>query len=146
MCVCVCNWYFTEHSLRPLEGPISELSIGKLWVFIVRIILPHKKWVETIKNVQCYNWWYYKAFKREKIHSTSKIKWKSGKSFKNWNVMFVEESKKLPKMTYLYLPAVTWDPATSWQTTSHTSDAWYVSQGISFEPFDSSQGLSIERS
>jgi hypothetical protein len=38
LCVCVCNWYFTEHNLRPLERPVSELSVGKLWVFIVRIM------------------------------------------------------------------------------------------------------------
>jgi hypothetical protein len=38
VCVCVYNWYFTRHNLRPLESPLCELSVGKLWVFIVRII------------------------------------------------------------------------------------------------------------
>jgi len=46
----------------------------------------------------------------------------------------------------LCLPAVTSNPATSWQTTSHASDAWYLSQGISFEPVDILQGFSKERS
>jgi len=38
VCACVYNWYFTEHNCRPLEKPLSELSVGKLWVFIVRIM------------------------------------------------------------------------------------------------------------
>jgi hypothetical protein len=38
MCVYVYNWYFTEHTFRSLERPLSELSVVKLRVFIVRIM------------------------------------------------------------------------------------------------------------